>query len=95
MSKIGVIGAGAWGTALAMVMHRAGNEVIIQAHESEVADAINSEHKNTTYLPNFELDPAIKATTDLAKVTDVDAVLLVARRSSYVLSARRRLSAGL
>lgn len=78
MSKIGVIGAGAWGTALAMVMHRAGNEVIIQAHESEVADAINSGHKNTTYLPNFELDPAIKATTDLAKVTDVDAVLLVA-----------------
>jgi glycerol-3-phosphate dehydrogenase (NAD(P)+) len=78
MSKIGVIGAGAWGTALAMVAHRAGNEVILQAHEQEVADAINNVHENTTYLPSFKLDPAIKATADLAEVTDVDAVLLVA-----------------
>jgi glycerol-3-phosphate dehydrogenase (NAD(P)+) len=78
MSKIGVIGAGAWGTALAMVAHRAGNEVILQAHEQEVADTINSVHENTTYLPSFKLDPAIKATADLAEVTDVDAVLLVA-----------------
>jgi glycerol-3-phosphate dehydrogenase (NAD(P)+) len=78
MSKIGVIGAGAWGTALAMVAHRAGNNVILQAHEQEVADAINSVHENTTYLPSFKLDPAIKATADLAEVTDVDAILLVA-----------------
>ena len=78
MSKIGVIGAGAWGTALAMVAHRAGNEVILQAHEQQVADTINDIHENTTFLPNYELDPAIKATSSLAKVTDVDAVLLVA-----------------
>ncbi|HJO86563.1 MAG TPA: NAD(P)-binding domain-containing protein, partial [Rhodospirillales bacterium] len=41
MSKIGIIGAGAWGTALAMAAIRAGNEVVIQAHEPEVAEAIN------------------------------------------------------
>ena len=78
MSKIGVIGAGAWGTALAMVAFRAGNEVILQAHEQHVADAINSAHINTTFLPKFELPPEIKATSDLTEATDVDAVLLVA-----------------
>jgi glycerol-3-phosphate dehydrogenase (NAD(P)+) len=78
MSKIGIIGAGAWGTALAMVAIRAGNEVILQAHEPEVAKAINKSHENTTFLPGFELDPAIKATTDLAEATDANIVLLVA-----------------
>lgn len=78
MSKIGVIGAGAWGTALAMVACRAGNEVILQAHEQKVADVINGAHENTVFLPGHTLDPSIKATTSLAEATDVDAVLLVA-----------------
>ena len=78
MSKIGIIGAGAWGTALAMVAVRAGNEVVMQAHEPEVADAINKTHENTLFLPSYELDPAIKATTKLSEATDVNAVLLVA-----------------
>ena len=78
MSKIGVIGAGAWGTALAMVAHRAGNEVILQAREQDVVDSINSIHRNSVYLPTVELDPAIKATTDLSASTDADFIFLVA-----------------
>ncbi len=78
MSKIGIIGAGAWGTALAMVAHRAGNDVVIQAHEPEVADNINQDHRNDVFLPEFDLDPAIKATGDINEATDADAVLLVA-----------------
>ena len=62
MSKIGVIGAGAWGTALAMAAQRAGNDVIIQAHEPDVAKAINDTHENPTFLKNFKLDERIKAT---------------------------------
>ncbi len=77
MSKIGVIGAGAWGTALAMVAQRAGNEVIIQAHERSVADSINNIHENAEFLKDFKLDSTIKATTDLSKVIDSDVVLLV------------------
>ena len=42
MFKVGIIGAGAWGTALACAMKRAGNDVIVYAHEKETADAINS-----------------------------------------------------
>jgi glycerol-3-phosphate dehydrogenase (NAD(P)+) len=77
MSRIGVIGAGAWGTALAMTAQRAGNEVIIQAHEPDVAKAINDKHENSVFLKEFKLDKKIKATTDLSVATNVDVVLLV------------------
>ena len=77
MSRIGVIGAGAWGTALAMAAQRAGNEVIIQAHERTVAKAINGTHENSTFLSKFKLDKRIKATTDLSVATNADVVLLV------------------
>lgn len=77
MSKIGIIGAGAWGTALAMAAQRAENEVIIQAYEPNVAATINEIHENSIYLKNFKLDERIKATTDLSVVTNVDVVLLV------------------
>ncbi len=78
MKKIGVIGTGAWGTALAQAVRQAGKEVVLQSHEVEVADAINQKHENTVYLPGIKLDPEIKATPDLAEGADADAVLLVA-----------------
>ncbi|MCW8916378.1 MAG: NAD(P)-dependent glycerol-3-phosphate dehydrogenase [Magnetovibrio sp.] len=77
VQKIGVIGAGAWGTALAIAANRAGRDVILQAHEPNVATTINDTHENTTFLPGVILAPSICATTDLAEVADVDAVLLV------------------
>jgi len=78
MTTVGVIGAGAWGTALACAARRAGNDVLIQAHEAEVADAINRSHSNPTYLPNTNLDAHIKATADLADLKDCDIILFVA-----------------
>ena len=78
MQRIGIIGAGAWGTTLAMVARRAGRDVTLQAHEPEVADAINDRHVNETYLPGIQLDPAIRATTDAAEASRADVVLLVA-----------------
>ncbi|WP_135081570.1 NAD(P)H-dependent glycerol-3-phosphate dehydrogenase [Terasakiella sp. SH-1] len=78
MAKIGVIGAGAWGTALACAAQRAENEVLLQSHEPEVADFINRSHTNPTYLPNTSLDPNIKATPDLLEMVDSDVILMVA-----------------
>ena len=78
MSKIGIVGAGAWGTALAAAMVRAGNEVVIQAIEPEVADAINQRHENEMYLAGMALDPSIRATTQLTEAIDAEMVLLVA-----------------
>jgi len=78
MEKISIIGAGAWGTALAMVAHRAGRDVVVQAREPEVASGINDAHENTAYLPGFILDRAIRAVSNPQEaVSDTDAVLLV------------------
>ncbi|NQU60435.1 MAG: NAD(P)-dependent glycerol-3-phosphate dehydrogenase [Rhodospirillales bacterium] len=79
MKRIGIIGAGAWGTALSLVCRRAGLDVVLQAKEPEVVVAINDEHENPLYLPRVELDPAIRATADIAEAADgADALLLVA-----------------
>ena len=79
MKRIGIIGAGAWGTALATLACRAGLEVILQARETDAVDAINSKHENTLYLPGVPLDPAIKATPDIAEATaGAEAVILTA-----------------
>lgn len=75
--KIGVVGAGAWGTALAATARRAGRDVVLHAHEAEVADDINTHHINSRFLSGVDLDPAILATTDLKDITACEAVLLV------------------
>lgn len=79
MARIGVLGAGAWGTALAAVAERAGSDVIMQAHEPDVATAINEGHENTPFLPGVSLGSGIQATTEISEAVDgADAVLLVA-----------------
>ena len=78
MKRVAVIGAGAWGTALAMVAHRAGREAVLWAFEPEVAAGINSAHENALYLPGIALDPAIRATNDLTEAArGADVLLLV------------------
>lgn len=77
MHRIGVVGAGAWGTALACQARRAGRDVVLWARRPEVAALINGEHANPVYLPHVTIDPGIRATTDLAEAADADLVLLV------------------
>jgi glycerol-3-phosphate dehydrogenase (NAD(P)+) len=74
---VGVIGAGAWGTALAQTCVRAGLDVRLWAREPEVAQAVNAEHRNRLFLPEIELDPAIVATTDLPGMASADILLAV------------------
>jgi len=76
MDTIGVLGAGAFGTAMATVARRAGREVTIWAYESDVVDDINTHHENKAFLPGIEMDPGIRATTDLDEVCANDAVLV-------------------
>ncbi len=77
VQRIGIIGAGAWGSALATVARRAGREVVIWAFEPETAEAINRHGENTVFLPGVKLDPQIRATTTLGEAADADAVMLV------------------
>lgn len=63
--RVTLIGAGSWGTALAMVLARAENDVLMWSRESEIAFSINNHHENPTYLPGVTLPDSIRATTDL------------------------------
>ncbi|HLI19740.1 MAG TPA: NAD(P)H-dependent glycerol-3-phosphate dehydrogenase [Stellaceae bacterium] len=78
MQRFGIIGGGAWGTALAQVLRRAGRDVLLWAREAEVVAAINDSHANPLFLPGIALDPAIRATADVADAARCDALLLVA-----------------
>jgi glycerol-3-phosphate dehydrogenase (NAD(P)+) len=75
--SVGVIGAGAWGTALANVMAHNHEEVRLWALEPEVVEAINRTHENSLYLPGVPLSPRIRATSDYAEFDDCTALLLV------------------
>jgi len=74
----GVIGGGAWGTALAQVCARAGMSVVLQARESEVVEAIRANRENAVFLPGVKLDEAIDVTTDLGDLSACDIILAVA-----------------
>lgn len=75
---IGIIGAGAWGTALAQVQAHSGKNVVIWAREPEVVASINNEHENTLFLNGVQLHKNIRATGDYADVVNAaDIILLV------------------
>ena len=56
MTKAGVIGGGAWGTALAQVCARAGLETTLWAREADVVASVNASHENTSFLAGIELE---------------------------------------
>lgn len=77
MTSIGVIGAGAWGTALAQMLARDGREVLLWAREAELVEEINTRHSNSLFLPSSELAPSIRATADLSDTGTCEILLLV------------------
>jgi glycerol-3-phosphate dehydrogenase (NAD(P)+) len=75
--SVGIIGAGAWGTALAVAARRAGREVALWAYERETVEEINHGHSNHIYLPGVSLEPGIRATAKTADVGAADLILIV------------------
>jgi len=78
VKTVGVLGGGAWGTALAQVCARAGLETTLWAREADVVASINTSHENTSFLAGVDLDPGIRATGDFAELGASDLVLAVA-----------------
>jgi glycerol-3-phosphate dehydrogenase (NAD(P)+) len=76
-THLGILGAGAWGTALAQTAATAGRKVALWAREPEVVDSINAKCENSVFLPGLALDPAIRATSDLQDLAACDAILCV------------------
>ncbi|MBU4434127.1 MAG: NAD(P)-dependent glycerol-3-phosphate dehydrogenase [Alphaproteobacteria bacterium] len=77
-NHVGVIGAGAWGTALAQVCARAGLTVTLQAREAEVVQSIAERRENTLFLPGVTLEPEIAAVAEMAALASCDLILAVA-----------------
>jgi glycerol-3-phosphate dehydrogenase (NAD(P)+) len=74
--RVGVVGAGSWGTALANVLAKKGHNVTMWSFEPDVADAINREHHNSRYLSEIDLHPSLRATSSLAEAVG-DATFVV------------------
>lgn len=75
MKRIGVVGGGAWGTALAALSAEQG-DTLLWARNADVVDSINATHANPLYLPDVKLPAALKATGELAALKDCDALVL-------------------
>ncbi|QSB45585.1 NAD(P)-dependent glycerol-3-phosphate dehydrogenase [Tsuneonella flava] len=88
-AAIGVLGAGAWGTALAQMLASDGRPVLMWAREEELVAEINQRHCNSVYLPSAQLSETIRATGDLAQFAALDTVLAVtpAQHLGSVLAA--------
>src|SRR5690606_24460057 len=75
--RIGVIGAGAWGTALAQALAADGSDVLLWAREPEVVEEINARAQNSLFLPGLPLAETIRATGSLAEMASLPVLLLV------------------
>ena len=86
---IGVLGAGAWGTALAQMLASDGREVLLWAREVDLVAEINAARTNSLFLPSATLAPTIRATGDLADMAALEALLVVtpAQHMGSVLAA--------
>ena len=74
---VAVLGAGAWGTALACVLADKHKAVTLWANEAETVKAINARHENSGFLPDIALPENITASNDLAALADADIILMV------------------
>ena len=81
---IGVIGAGAWGTAMAHILASGGHDVELWSMEKEVSDAVNTLHQNTRYLNGFALSPKLRATSDIKQAASDKDFLILASPSLYL-----------
>lgn len=77
IENVSIVGAGAWGTALAQTLVQSGKSVTIWAREADVAADINERHVNRTFLPGVPLDLGVRATETLREATRADVILLV------------------
>ena len=77
MNDIGVLGGGAWGTALAQMLASDGRGVLLWARETELVEEINTRHTNSLFLPSARLAQTITATSDLSDLSGCEAILVV------------------
>jgi glycerol-3-phosphate dehydrogenase (NAD(P)+) len=85
-AQIAVLGAGAWGTAIAKVIAEKGKDVVIWSFEEAIRDDINLKLRNSRYLPDVRLPETIKATTDIEEASEGRQFLIFAVPSMFLLN---------
>jgi glycerol-3-phosphate dehydrogenase (NAD(P)+) len=73
--RIGIIGAGGWGTVLAGVLAGNGHDVTVWSFEDDVVADINNNHRNSTYLPEYSINTEVKATSDSSKLNNAEIIV--------------------
>ena len=91
-NHFGIVGSGAWGTALALTLARAGHKVTLWAHEAGLVATINEKRENDLYLKGVKLGTAIKATSDFADLASCSAWIL-ATPAQHTREIAKRLAA--
>jgi glycerol-3-phosphate dehydrogenase (NAD(P)+) len=92
MARVAIIGGGAFGTAMACVARRSGNDVTLWAREPEVAAWINEHRVNQLYLPGVQLPEGIRATYDLSAAAEGAEFLLLAPPAQHMRTIARGLA---
>ena len=90
--RCAVVGAGAWGTALADLLAANGAETSLWAHEPEVVQAINERHENTVFLAGHRLAESLRATTDAAAAVSGARLIIMAAPSPHVREVTRAMA---
>jgi len=89
-AQIAVLGAGAWGTAVAKVIAEKEKDVSIWSHEEETRDDINLKQQNTKYLPDVKLPQSIRATSDIEEAAEGRQFLIYAVPSLFLLDTVKK-----
>jgi len=95
-SSVGVIGAGAWGTALASLSAMAGAKTMIWARNADLVASIEKNKENKLYLPGYALPEGLRASADLSRVVQAEALLFVvpAQQARHVLMNIKKIADG-
>jgi glycerol-3-phosphate dehydrogenase (NAD(P)+) len=90
MRRIGILGAGSWGTALAVVLANKGNETVLWARRKEAADRMQKTRENASYLPGLVLPAGLDITSELSRaVLNRDVILFVVPSHGFRQVARQ------
>ncbi len=90
MTPCAVIGAGAWGTALADVLARNGHDVVLWAYERDVTESVNDRHENVRFLPGAALDARVRATSSLDEALAGASLVCVATPAQHLRAILRQ-----
>ncbi|CAK1236743.1 Glycerol-3-phosphate dehydrogenase (GpsA) [Fructobacillus fructosus] len=92
MTKIAVLGAGSWGTALANTMAKNENQVMIWSHKEAQAQEINAQHENPHYLPGARLDNALQATNKMEEAVQGASIVLIVVPTKAIRTVSKQLA---